>query len=224
MVGALITIKLRYLGVLHWNWFIEYILNYTIVIDSIAMSLAISYKLSDLKAQKELAIQNKLIEEKLKTENELMILKNQTLESEIIFQNYELSNFAIHSIQKKEFLNTLKKELEQIAQEVPGQSALKKLIKNIDKENEEDSHWDEFQLNFDKAHHNFLTQLKEDYPSLKPGDLLLCAYIKLGKANKEIAALLSITVSGVEKKRMRLKEKLFLDHEKSLSAFILNRK
>ena len=58
---------------------------------------------------------------------------------------------------------------------------------------------------------------------LKPGDLLLCAYIKVGKSNKEIASILNITVSGVEKKRTRLKEKLALDHETSLSGFIQSR-
>lgn len=224
MVSALVVIKLRYLGILDWNWFFEYILNYAIVIDAIAMPLAISDKLSYLKEQKELAIENKLLEEKLKTENELIQLKNQTLEFEITQQNNQLATFATNSIQKKEFLNTLKKELENITHELPNHHALKRLIKTIDKENEEDSHWDEFQLNFDKAHHNFLTHLKEEYPALKPGDLLLCAYIKLGKANKEIAALLNITVSGVEKKRMRLKEKLSLDSETALSEFILNRK
>ncbi len=224
MVSALVVIKLRYLDLLDWNWFFEYILNYAIVIDAIAMPLAISDKLSYLKEQKELTVENKLVEEKLKTENELIQLKNQTLEFEITQQNNQLATFATNSIQKKEFLNTLKKELESIIHELPNHNALKRLIKTIDKENEEDSQWDEFQLNFDKAHHNFLTHLKDEYPALKPGDLLLCAYIKLGKSNKEIAALLNITVSGVEKKRMRLKEKLSLDSEIALSEFILNRK
>jgi|GEM_PF-5649021 len=224
MVTALLTIKLRYLGLLDWNWFIEYILNYAIVIDAIVMSLAISDKFRYLKEQKKIALENKMSEEKLKIENELIQLKNQTLQFEITQQNNQLANFATNSIQKIEFLHALKKELETIAQEVPNPTSLKKLIKTIDKESEEDNHWEEFQLNFDKAHHNFLRNLKEDFPILKPGDLLLCAYIKIDKSNKEIAAILSITISGVEKKRMRLKEKLLLDNETALIEFIQNRK
>ncbi len=224
MVSALFTIKLRYLGLLDWNWFIEYILNYAIVIDAIVMSLAISDKFRYLKEQKKIAIEHKISEEKLKIENELIQLKNQTLQFEITQQNNQLANFATNSIQKIEFLHALKKELEAIAHEIANPTSLKKLIKTIDKESEEDNRWEEFQLNFDKAHHNFLRNLKEDFPILKPGDLLLCAYIKIDKSNKEIATILSITISGVEKKRMRLKEKLLLDNETALIEFIQNRK
>jgi DNA-binding CsgD family transcriptional regulator len=46
----------------------------------------------------------------------------------------------------------------------------------------------------------------------------------MGKSNKEIASLLNITISGVEKKRNRVKEKLGLDTEVKLSDFILNYK
>ncbi len=79
-------------------------------------------------------------------------------------------------------------------------------------------------MNFDKAHHNFLKNLNDNFPILKPGDLLLCAYIKIDKSNKEIAALFNISISGVEKKRMRLKEKLLLDNETALVEFIKSRK
>ena len=221
MVAALVILKLMFLNLIEWNWFIEYVLNYAIVIDAIAMSLAMRDKLIYLRTKKEQAEQAKLLEEKLKTENELIQLKNLKLESEVTHQNNQLAAFATNSVQKIEFLNRLKKELEYVSSEVPDNVALKKLIKNIDKESDFDNHWEQFQLNFDKAHNNFLTRLKETYPSLKPGDLMLCAYTKLGKSNKEIGTLLNITISGVEKKRLRLKEKMMVASEISLFDFLL---
>lgn len=221
MVMALIVLKLMFLNILEWNWFIEYAYNYAIVIDAIAMSLAMRDKLIYLRTKKEHAEQAKLEEERLKTENELIQLKNLKLESEVTHQNNQLAAFATNSVQKMEFLNRLKKELEEISSEVPENAALKKLIKNIDKESDFDNHWEQFQLNFDKAHNNFLGRLKESYPTLKPGDLMLCAYTKLGKSNKEIGTLLNITISGVEKKRLRLKEKMNVAPETSLFDFLL---
>jgi len=221
MVMALIVLKLMFLNLIEWNWFIEYVYNYAIVIDAIAMSLAMRDKLIYLRTKKEHAEQAKLEEEKLKTENELIQLKNMKLESEVTHQNNQLAAFATNSVQKMEFLNRLKKELEEISSEVPENVALKKLIKNIDKESDFDNHWEQFQLNFDKAHNNFLARLKESYPGLKPGDLMLCAYTKLGKSNKEIGTLLNITISGVEKKRLRLKEKMNVTPETSLFDFLL---
>jgi hypothetical protein len=224
MVMALIILKMMFLALIEWNWFIEYVLNYAVVVDAIAMSLAMRDKLIYLRLKKEEDEQAKLLEEKLKTENELIQLKNLKLESEVMYQNNQLATFATNSIQKMEFLNRLKKELADISAEVPDNLALKKLIKNIDKDSDFDNHWEQFQLNFDKAHNNFLARLKENYPSLKPGDLMLCAYTKLGKSNKEIGTLLNITISGVEKKRLRLKEKMMIASEISLFDFLLQLK
>jgi hypothetical protein len=222
MIIALVVIKLRYLGILKWNWFIEYILNYAIAVEVITMSLATRDKITLLRIQKERAREATLIEEKLKTENELIQLKNQQLEGEVVYQNNELAVMANSLTQKSEFLEYIKKELEAISGDIPANSPLKKLIKKIGTDGDFDNHWDQFQLNFDKVYNNFLARFREKYPHIRPDDLLLCAYIRMGKSNKEIASVLNITISGVEKKRLRLKEKLNIDAVQKLSDFILN--
>jgi DNA-binding CsgD family transcriptional regulator len=224
ILTALITIKLRYMSLLNWNWFIEYILNYAIAIEAITMSLATRDKITYLRLQKEKARESQLIEEKLKAENDLISLKNQNLESELSYRNNELATLANNLTQKAEFLNRIKKDLEHINGDNPGNPSIKKLLKAIESEGDFDNSWEHFQLNFDKVHSNFLSRLRDKHPNLKPADLLLCAYVKMGKSNKEIASLLNITISGVEKKRNRVKEKLGLDTEVKLSDFILNYK
>jgi hypothetical protein len=223
-LSALLIIKMRYLGWLEWNWFIEYILNYTVVVDAIAMSLAIRDKIAHLRQQQEKAKTILWAEERLKSENQLFQLRNEYLEKEVQYKNDELALLGTHLAQKTEYFLQLKKELENLHKELPQQTALKKILKDVERGSEFDDFWEQFQLNFDKVHHNILSTLRDQYPQLKPTDLLFCAYVVINKSNKEIASLLNITVSGVEKRHLRLKEKLSIPKELSLSEYLLHLK
>jgi hypothetical protein len=176
------------------------------------------------KSQELLLMEKQFAEEALRAEREIILLQNEKLETDVKYKNNELANLATSLSQKSEFLAQLKKELvsfskenEQVAN--PG---LTELIKTIDKGSEFDDSWDHFQTNFDAVHHNFLFNMRERYPFLKSTDLLLCAYIKINKSNKEISALLNISVSAVEKRRFRLREKLKLDDDTRLTEFLVD--
>ncbi|MDG1042503.1 MAG: LuxR C-terminal-related transcriptional regulator, partial [Flavobacteriaceae bacterium] len=54
-----------------------------------------------------------------------------------------------------------------------------------------------------------------------PNDLRLCAYLRLNLSSKEIAPLLNISPRSVEVKRYRLRKKMDLPHESSLTNYIL---
>jgi hypothetical protein len=141
----------------------------------------------------------------------------------VIIKNNELAHLATSLSQKSEFLAQLKKELVNFSKDNQQDSGshLSELIKTIDKGSEFDDSWDHFQMNFDAVHHNYLFKIRERYPFLKSTDLLLCAYIKINKSNKEISSLLNISVSAVEKRRFRLREKLKLDDDTRLTVFLL---
>ena len=70
-------------------------------------------------------------------------------------------------------------------------------------------------------HEVFLHMLKKDFPELTPGDLRLAAYLKMNLSSKEIAPLLNISVRGVENKRYRLRQKLQLESDDNLTAFLM---
>ena len=63
--------------------------------------------------------------------------------------------------------------------------------------------------------------MKEIHPKLTPNDLRLCAYLRLNLSSKEIAPLLNISPKSVEVKRYRLRKKMELPHEASLTNYIL---
>ncbi|MCB0427487.1 MAG: hypothetical protein KDD16_09310, partial [Mangrovimonas sp.] len=62
---------------------------------------------------------------------------------------------------------------------------------------------------------------KNNHPDLTSNDLRLCAYLRLNLTSKEIAPLLNISPKSVEVKRYRLRKKMNLPHEDSLTDYIL---
>jgi len=179
-------------------------------------------KLEHQKQKELLLLEQKHITENLQTEKELIALRNEKLEADMVLKNNELASLATTVTQKTEFLAQLKDKLEIIHKESDStdQSVFKEVIKTIDQDLDFDDNWSKFQLHFDELHHNFLHRLREKYPKLNPSWLLLCAYIRMNKSNKEIAALMNISVSGVEKRKYRLREKLGMEGEDRLADFI----
>ena len=177
----------------------------------------------ELQKRKELLLlEQKHITENLQTEKELIALRNAKLEADMVLKNNELASLATTVTQKTEFLSQLKDKLEIIHKDPDhtSQNVFKEVIKTIDQDLDFDDNWAKFQIHFDELHHNFLHRLREKYPKLNPSWLLLCAYIRMNKSNKEIAALMNISLSGVEKRKYRLREKLGMEGEDKLSDLI----
>lgn len=66
--------------------------------------------------------------------------------------------------------------------------------------------WAIFQTNFDRIHEKFFTNLKERYPDLTPGDLRLCALLRLNMPTKDMARMQNLSVRGIEAARYRLRK------------------
>ena len=66
-----------------------------------------------------------------------------------------------------------------------------------------------------------MKNLKNRYPDLTPGDMRLCAFLRMNLASKEIAPLMGISVRGVENHRYRLRSKLGLEHDENLIGTLL---
>lgn len=161
------------------------------------------------------------------TENELIRLKNEKLENEIEYKNAELASATMNLVQKKEFILKLKTELQQLqktAKVGEDNPELKKLLKVLSEEEKLNEEWEHFSQHFNTVHGDFLTLLKNKYPSLKPHDLRLCAYLRLNLSSKEIAPLMSISVRGVEISRYRLRKKMALPTEINLVQYLMDLK
>jgi ligand-binding sensor domain-containing protein/DNA-binding CsgD family transcriptional regulator len=153
-----------------------------------------------------------------KSEKEIIALKNEKLESEILGKNSELASVAMHLLQKGELLAKIREELVRLRKstdDMPSEE-LKKLIRILNQESKMDKDWEQFAGYFDNTHSDFLKAIKEAHPLLSANELKLCAYLRMNLSSKEIAQLLNISVRGVEIGRYRLRKKLGVPTEINL--------
>lgn len=164
-----------------------------------------------LKQQKELELRN------LTNEKNLIELRNAKLRGDIEHRNKELAISTMAMIKKNETLNELKEELNNLPKTVESKSLKKMLDKNLNSKQD----WLTFEEAFNNADKDFFKKIKELHPSLTSGDLRLCVYLRLNLSSKEIAPLLNISPRSVEIKRYRLRKKLDLSREDSLTSYIV---
>jgi DNA-binding CsgD family transcriptional regulator len=160
----------------------------------------------------------------LRSEEEIIRLKNAQLQSEIDFKNQELTSSAMNLIQKNKLLSTIKNSLKTLATEELNPemgTQLNRLVRSIDKDLEGAENWSAFAESFDQVHGKFITRLKESFPELTPQEVKFSAYIRMNLNTKEIANLLGISVRGVEIGRYRVRKKLGLTRQDNLTNFLL---
>lgn len=166
--------------------------------------------------QKELIKEQKLLNEK-----KIIEVKNETLKKEVHKKSKELANNAMALVKKNEALLELKEELNTFNKNQMNASSLNKILRKIDKSLGKKSEWEVFENNFNQVHEEFFAVLKEKHPQLNARDLKLSAYIKMNLLTKEIAPLMGISIRGVETHRYRLKQKMNLDKNTSLTEYLL---
>jgi len=154
----------------------------------------------------------------LENKQQLMLFNNEKLRQDIDNKNRELGISTMSLIKKNEFLSRIKDEVNLASN---NDKNLKHVIKIIDKNLNNNDDWHAFEEAFNNADKDFLKKIKSENPSLTSNDLRLCAYLRLNLSSKEIAPLLNISSRSVEVKRYRLRKKMNLAHDASLTDYIL---
>ena len=139
----------------------------------------------------------------------------------------ELSSTTMSLIHLNEVLTEISTQLTGVhnlaMSENPRSAVLKPLSKSKESiegilSNDKDS--TTFYKNFDIVYGDFTKRLMEKYPSLTLSDKRLCCYIRMGLSSKEIAPLINISYKSVEMARYRLRKKLNLNADTSLTDFL----
>ncbi|MCR8667855.1 LuxR C-terminal-related transcriptional regulator [Aestuariibaculum sp. M13] len=195
------------------------ILGYAILVALFSIFMHHAYKRHYKRQREKLLFKTKreLELKELENKEQAMRHNNEKLKQDIESKNRELSLSTMNLIKKNEFLNNLKKELKKI----PDDKNLKNVVRIIDKNLNNTDDWQTFEEAFNNADKDFLKKIKELHPSLTSNDLRLCTYLRLNLSSKEIAPLLNISPRSVEVKRYRLRKKIDLPHDDSLTDYIL---
>ncbi|WP_372753474.1 LuxR C-terminal-related transcriptional regulator [Mariniflexile sp.] len=167
--------------------------------------------------------QQEIVREKnLENEKRIVQLKNESLRNEVKLKSKELANTALALVKKNETLQEIKKELATNKDGFVNQYAFKKILNKVDSSIGHKDEWKVFEFNFNQVHEDFFKSLKSKHQNLTPKDLKICAYVKMNLSNKEIAPLMNVSVRGLETHRYRLKKKLDLEDDISVSDYLIN--
>ena len=207
-----------------WYFSIWMILFYIIAISG---SFFLYYKWNKFKYNQKLQIreeelrhQKKILEIELKAENELNIqeYEKHILELEVQSKNTEVAGKSLSIAKQSEMIENIQKILDSETDFNKLKSEIKKAIK-INAVNKHE--WETFETNLNQINNEFIIKLTNKFPLLTPKDIKLCIYLKMNLSSKEIAPMMNISFRGVELHRYRLRKKLGLSQEESLSKFML---
>lgn len=169
--------------------------------------------------------EEQLVQDALEAENEMIRLKNENLQEKMKRKERELALSTMHVIQKNELINKMKAELKKLQTSTSDTSIKAKtsdIIKKISKDIDNKSDWKTFELHFEQAHEEFIQRLKVRFPDLTSRELRLCVYLKMNMSSKEISTLMNISPRGVEISRYRVRKKMNLDRNTSLSEVLMD--
>ncbi len=158
------------------------------------------------------------LEDQLFAEQEINKLQTEKLEH----KNRELSSRILHAINKNEAMTNIINELQKMKEKQPTDFhhcfvKVNQIVKeniSIDKE------WEQFKLHFEEVNPGFFQNLQQKYPLLSQNELKLCAYYRINLGTKEIAKMLNVTPSAVQKSRHRLRKKMDIPSETEMPEFM----
>ncbi len=209
-------------------WYFSYLAVASYILIGLCLLALLQYRFYHLvRKKKDRVIEQQRIAHQAELERQekkIIELEKEQLETDLRFKSKELSGVVMTNIAHQEFLNLLKEEMQH--QMLSGQYTRKNLDKLLTLVNNnivsDEESWTLFQSNFDRIHENFFRNLKQQYVDLTSGDLRFCALLRLNMPTKEIAKLLNISTRGVDAARYRLRKKLNLPPEESLTDFLIN--
>ena len=149
------------------------------------------------------------MKEKITLLNDQLGEKNRELTTKalLISQNNEILKDAVQSISDylknddidKSHLNKLKNKLQQVYEETS---------------------WDDFIQHFELVHPKFYENLFDRCKDLSQMEQKVCAFLKMKLNTKDISQLTGQSVKAIEVMRSRIRKKLEIPHEESLSKII----
>jgi DNA-binding CsgD family transcriptional regulator len=154
-----------------------------------------------------------------KLTNEELLNKQQQLEIEL--KNRSLTIESLRRQEKENALKSLNKHILDANErhEVPNSVAFQ-VDNQVKQYTGDDNDWETFRKSFEEIYSGFLTNLSNQFPSLSEQEKRLCAFIRIGMDNRQIAKMLNIQYDSMYKSRYRLRRKLGIEKEDSLEEML----
>lgn len=152
---------------------------------------------------------------------ELTSREKKLLEENLDLKARELSSATLIDYQKNQLMIGLLDEVKRIDRKTDNAYSedFRQISRQIKTYIDLGKSWAGFKLHFDEVHPEFFERLNKEW-SLTNNESRICAYLKIGLGNKEIASLTNVESASVRRSLNRLKKKLGLKQEDGLREFI----
>lgn len=147
-------------------------------------------------------------------------LEKKHLETNLKLNREKLNHITDLFKEKSKLIDKMQEQLDIVNTENAEQRDINQLLTNIEDYISPNEYWEEFITSFNLVNKSFFDQILKKYPELSNNELRLCALIKCNLSNKEIANILNITPDSVKKSRNRLRKRLLLEADDSLTKYI----
>lgn len=165
------------------------------------------------------------LDEERKRREEMDRFRLDALQEELGNKNSKLMSITMLGVQNNTFLKKIKEDIQRLEEAEPPETTrphLKRLVKAIDNQLNDQSGWENFAEHFNNTTNGFFDRLTKQHPRLTNSDLRLCAYTRMNLSTKEIASLMNVSASSVEMARYRLRKKLDLEPTVTLQHYLLD--
>lgn len=182
------------------------------------------YKNETIEAKnEELMAKNEELHAMREREHENQERERKLLLESVTSKEKELAATAMVNHEKNMVLSNLSNRIEELSGKANEdlQKELRLLKRSVSAQINTEETWESFIHQFESIHPHFFDKLKARFPELTITDLKLCAYIRVGMNNKEIAQASNLAVSSVKKSINRIKKKLELSPDQSIRDFML---
>ncbi|MCF8331923.1 MAG: tetratricopeptide repeat protein [Bacteroidales bacterium] len=200
---------------------------YIVAISAVSFIVLLFLFIIVLRQRKVISIKQKMIEKNQtirEKEQSLMQAREKEkalLENELKEKKNELVDFALHIAQRNEFLADLKKDVKELDNTAPEKltASKKRIMMKLNQGLQINKEFEEFNMEVEKVHQQFLMNLEKRFPGLTRNDKRLASLLRLNLSSKEIAAINNISVKAVEMGRYRLRKKLNLAKGDNINTF-----
>lgn len=193
---------------------------YSIIIGSV---LLLTFSLLYFLRQKQIIKERK---DNFKKEKEIQKLKLENISHELKAKEKELSNIAIDIARRNEFASKVHSELASINRKKDPEmitESIKKLQRYVKQQESVNKNLEHVQIETDKLNFEFYQKLDGLVSDLTRKEKQLCAFIRMGLSNIEIASLMGVSSDTLKNNKSKLKRKFNLnanvDFNKYMSDF-----
>lgn len=211
-------------------WYLSNLMLLFYILMIIGLILSI-YKYNRMKLKQSFRIKQKQFEYELnlmemKYQQELKELNHhkekQLLESSLQSKSTELAGQALKLANQRAMIMEVNQLFSQLEINEENKKLKKKFEKTFSEYSYNRSEWQNFELNIQEIHLDFIKRLSEQYSNLTAKDLKLCVFLRMNLSTKEIAPLMHLNYRSVELQRYRLRKKMQISSDINLNKFMIS--